>query len=53
MDKKERIVETKVSDEEIKKIKNNQVQDDEIVFHNDENEGMDKAGIKNHEEGTK
>ena len=47
------IIETKVSDEEIKKIKNNQKkEEEEIVFHNDENEGMDKAGIKNHEEAT-
>ena len=51
--KRKSIIETKVSDEEVKKIKNNQNQEDEIVFHNDENEGMDKAGIKNHEEATK
>ena len=51
--KRKSIIETKVSDEEVKKIKNNQNQEDEIVFHNDENEGMDQAGIKNHEEATK
>ena len=51
--KRKSIIETKVSDEEIKKLKNNQIQDDEIIFHNDENEGTDKAGIKNHEEETK
>jgi len=47
------IIETKVSDEEIKKLKNNQISIDEIVFHNDENEGMDEAGVLAHEEATK
>ena len=47
------IIETKVSDEEIKKLKNNQISNDEIVFHNDENEGMDEAGVLAHEEATK
>ena len=46
------IIETKVSDEEIKKLKNNQLSNDEI-FHNDENEGMDEAGVLAHEEATK
>ena len=47
------IIETKVSDEEIKKLKNNQISNDDIVFHNDENEGMDEAGVLAHEEATK
>jgi GNAT superfamily N-acetyltransferase len=47
------ISDTKVTDEEIKKIKNNQIPTDEIIFHNDENEGMDEAGVKAHEEATK
>ena len=47
------IGETKVSDEEIKKLKNNQTPPDEMVFHNDENEGMDEAGVAAHEEATK
>ena len=52
--KRKSIIETKVSDEEIKKLKNSQLPtDDEIIFHNDENEGMDKAGVKAHEEATK
>ena len=44
------ISDTKVTDEELKKLKNNQ---DEIVFQNDENEGMDEAGVAAHEEATK
>ena len=51
--KRKNIIDTKVNEEEIKKIKNNQINDNEIIFHNDENEGMDKAGIKAHEEATK
>ena len=51
--KRKSIVETKVSDEEVKKLKNSQIPDDEIIFRNDENEGMDKAGVKAHEEATK
>ena len=47
------ILETKVNDEEIKKLKNNQIPTDEIIFHNDENEGMDEAGVLAHEEATK
>ena len=34
-------------------MKNNQIPTDEIVFHNDENEGMDEAGVAAHEEATK
>ena len=51
--KRKDVSETKVSDEEIKKLKNNQIPTDEIVFHNDENEGMDEAGVLAHEEATK
>ena len=51
--KRKDISETKVSDEELKKLKNSQVPSDEIVFHNDENEGMDEAGVLAHEEATK
>ena len=47
------ISDTKVTDEELKKLKNNQIPTDEIVFHNDENEGMDEAGVIAHEEATK
>ena len=47
------ISDTKVTDEELKKLKNNQIPTDEIVFHNDENEGMDEAGVAAHEEATK
>ena len=47
------ISDTKVTDEEIKKLKNNQIPTDEIIFHNDENEGMDEAGVAAHEEATK
>ena len=51
--KRKDISETKVSDEELKKLKNSQAPSDEIVFHNDENEGMDEAGVLAHEEATK
>ena len=52
--KREDIADTNVKEDEIKKLKNNQKPDnDEIVFQNDENEGMDKAGVKAHEEATK
>ena len=51
--KRKDVSETKVSDEEIKKFKTNQIPTDDIVFHNDENEGMDEAGVKAHEEATK
>ena len=47
------ISDTKVTDEEIKKLKNNQIPTDEIIFHNAENEGMDEAGVAAHEEATK
>ena len=47
------ISDTKVTDEELKKLKNNQIPTDEIIFHNDENEGMDEAGVAAHEEATK
>ncbi len=47
------ISDTKVTDEELKKLKNNQIPTDEIIFHNDENEGMDEAGVIAHEEATK
>ncbi len=51
--KRKDVSETKVSDEEIKKLKTNQIPTDDIVFHNDENEGMDEAGVLAHEEATK
>ena len=51
--KRKDVSETKVSDEEIKKLKTNPISTDDIVFHNDENEGMDEAGVKAHEEATK
>ena len=51
--KRKDVSETKVSDEEIKKLKTNPISTDDIVFHNDENEGMDEAGVLAHEEATK
>ena len=51
--KRKDVSETKVSDEEIKKLKANPISTDDIVFHNDENEGMDEAGVLAHEEATK
>ena len=51
--KRKDVSETKVPDEEVKKLKVNQIPTDDIVFHNDENEGMDEAGVLAHEEATK
>ena len=51
--KRKDVSETKVPDEEVKKLRVNQIPTDDIVFHNDENEGMDEAGVLAHEEATK
>ena len=48
--KRENIIETNVKEDDKKKP---QIPDDTIVFHNDENLGMDEARIKAHEEATK
>lgn len=51
--KREEIVVPKISDEEIKKLKNKPLSNDEKMFPNNENEGLDKAQIIAHEEATK
>ena len=51
--KREEIVVPKLSDEEIKKLKNKTLSNDEKMFPNNENEGLDKAQIIAHEEATK
>ena len=45
------IVDVKVTEEEAKKLIKEKEENNK--FHNNENEGMDKAGIKLHEEATK
>ena len=49
--KSDSIIEKNVKEDELKKKP--PIPDDSIVFHNDENVGMDEAGIKAHEEATK
>ena len=49
--KSDSIIEKNVKEDELKKEP--PIPDDSIVFHNDENVGMDEAGIKAHEEATK
>lgn len=51
--KREEIVVPKISDDEIKKLKNKPLSNDEKMFPNNENEGLDKAQIIAHEEATK
>lgn len=48
--KREDILETKVPDDIVKDLLKKK---DEKIFQNDENEGMDKAGVQAHEEATK
>ena len=49
--KSDSIIEKNVKEDELKKKP--PIPEDGIVFHNDENVGMDEAGIKAHEEATK
>ena len=49
--KSDSIIEKNVKEDELKKKP--PISEDGIVFHNDENVGMDEAGIKAHEEATK
>ena len=52
--KRKEIIESKVSDTEIKKLNNNNnTFNDGITIEHDENEGMDKPAVLAHEEATK
>ena len=51
--KRRDIIETEISEDELKNISNKNTSKDKIIIYNNENEGLVKAQIKAHEEFTK